>query len=198
MSANYTIKEYVKYDLGISGAQNDVDIDRLIRSVTAYINLQIFGKPNETLEAIERTQVFDIFEVPRSQHLFLNHPPIISIDSVSIADEELASTDYYLYSDVGKIVLKYKPVSRQIVTVVYTGGFLIDWDNLDDEEQHTLPWDIEELARSLIIQRWNTKAQGGSLKSESIGSWSRTFNTVNEQKGGYLDNILSVYRDVTI
>lgn len=198
MSANYTIKEYVKYDLGISGSQYDVDIDRFIRSATAYINLQIFGKPNETLEAMDRTEVHDILEVPRSNHIFLKHAPVNDIDSVSISTQELETDDYYLYSDEAKIVLKYRPIGRQIATIVYNAGYLIDWDNLDDEDLHNLPWDIEELARMLIIQRWNSRAQGGNLKSESIGSWSRTFATVNEQRGGYADNILSVYRDVTI
>lgn len=197
--SDYTLKEYLKYDLGISGSTYDADLDRFIRSVTAYINLQIFGKPGETLEASERTEVFDILEVPRKNHIYLAHKPIIEIDSVTLgSDETLTTDDYYSYPDEGKLILRETGVGRQILTVVYTGGYLIDWENVDDPTKHNLPWEIEELARILVIERWNNRSKGENLKSESIGSWSRTWKSVNEQQGGYIDNILIAFRDVAL
>lgn len=200
--ADYTIKEYIKYDLGISGTSQDVNIDRFIKSVTAYINLQIFGKPGQTLEATDYTEQFDVLEVPRNNHIFLTNKPVNVAEStpitITLGEDELTTDQYYLYRDKGKIILRAFCVGRQIVTVEYNAGYLIDWDNVDDAELHNLPWEIEELARILVIERWNNKSKGENLKSESIGSWSRTFMSVNEKTGGYVDNILAAYKDVAI
>lgn len=196
--ADYTLKEYVKYDLGISGNTQDANIDRYIKAVTAYINLQIFGKPGKTLEATDYTEKYDVLETPRNNHIYLEQKPVNSISLVKLREETLDSDQYYSYAEEGKIVLLAYTVGRQVVTVTYNAGYLIDWDNVDDAELHTLPWEIEELARIIVVERWNNKAKGENLKSENIGSWSRTFMSVNEKTGGYVDNILAAYRDVAI
>jgi hypothetical protein len=198
----YTIKEFVKYDLGISGTTYDAQLDIFIRSVTAYINLQIFGEPGLTLEATDYEEVHDILEVPRNNHIFLKHKPINIAEEtplvITLGSDVLSEDEYHLYQREGKIVLQTWVVGRKILTVEYNAGYLIDWDNLDDLDKHNLPWDLEELARILVIERWNSRSRGENIKSESIGSWSRTFKSVSEKTGGYTDNILVAYRDDAI
>lgn len=196
--ADYTDKTYIKEDLGITGTTKDDQIDRYIRSVTAYVNRLIFGKSGQTFEANDYDEYYDVLEVPRNNHIILDHKPVNSIASITVAGQVIDSDEYEIYSDEGKIILWSYTTGRKQVRVQYNAGYLIDWDNTDDIAQHNLPWELEELARMLVIERWNEKSGGGNVKSESIGSWSRTFFSANERMQGYLDDILSSYVDPVI
>lgn len=196
--ADYTLKDYVKEDLGITDTSNDTQIDRYIRSVTAYINRLIFGRSNKTLEATDYDEYYDILEVPRNNHIHLENKPVNSIASVIMAGDTLGTDDYETYLEEGKIILWSYTTGRKQLRVQYNAGYLIDWDNPDNTVLHTFPWELEELARMLVIERWNEKAGGGNVKSESIGAWSRTFFSANERMEGYLDDILQSYIDPVI
>lgn len=196
--ADYTLKDYVKEDLGISGTDKDDQIDRYIRSVTAYLNRLIFGKSGESFEAANYDEYYDILEVPRNNHIFLLHKPVNSITSIIVAGETLTTDEYEIYLDEGKIILWAYTTGRKQARVQYNAGYLIDWTDPTNEAVHTLPWEIEEMARMLVVERWNEKAGGGNVKSESIGSWSRTFFSANERMQGYFDDILSSYIDPVV
>lgn len=196
--ADYTTKEYIKADLGITGTDSDTQIDRYIKAVTAYINKMIFGESNQTLEAADYDEYYDILEVPRNNNIYLKHKPINSISTVTVAGHVLNSDEYELYEDQGKLILWSYTTGRKQLRVQYNAGYLIDFDNENNTALHTLPRELEELTRMLVVERWNERSGGGNLKSESIGSWTKTFFSANERMNGYLDSLFDSFKEVEL
>ena len=71
---------------------------------------------------------------PRGDTLYVRKYPIVSVTSLANEDTALASSDYYLYKDEGKIVLKAKTFTadHQTIDIVYVAGFGADADAVPD------------------------------------------------------------------
>lgn len=62
--------------------------------------------------------------------------------------------------------------------VTYKAGYKIDWKNYDDEELHTLPSDLTDLAERLVVKWYKRRESEGKLSEgfdSSQVSWSADF-----------------------
>lgn len=185
--AQYTSVANVKDDLGIVGTSKDALILRYIKSASIYIK----NKIGYELQADDYDEYYDVKETPRKKVVYTKHKPINSIDAITVNGGVLGIDDYELYED--HIYIYGVAVGKKQVQIEYNAGYLIDWDNVDDPLLHNLPDDIELATRLLVVEMYNTKSSGQMLKSETIGSWTRTFMTVNERDKGMIDDILNNY-----
>lgn len=190
--SHYTDKEYVKEDLGITGTSKDAIITRYIKAISKWIDSQI----GYSLEADDFDEYYDIKETPRKKIIYTKHKPINSITDIQVKETSLIADDYELYDD--HIYIYGVVVGRKSVRVQYNAGYLIDFDNVDNTNLHTLPEDIEMITRMLVVEMYNKKSGGASIKQETIGAWTRTYMTANEQEKNMINDILDLYQDVTL
>ena len=53
--------------------------------------------------------------------------------------------------------------------VTYTAGYLIDWENYQDPDKHTLPSDLSDLAERLVV-RWFKRREAEGKATEGFDS----------------------------
>lgn len=135
-------------------SSHDDRITDLINGVSWFFNSMCDRK----LKAQSLTEYYD---GPGGYLLYLNNPPIASLALYQDSERSwastslIASTDYALYEQTGRLVLTGDAFLRDIrvVKAVYTGGF------------STIPYDIEEAALELIAQRFHMADSKGEDKS---------------------------------
>lgn len=189
--AEYTDKTYVKDDLGIVGTSKDALITRYIKSVSKWIDNQI-GGVGFTLANDDYDEYYDIKEVPRKRIVFTKHRPINSITQIDVKENTIASDNYELYDNY--VYIYGIVVGRKAVRIQYNAGYKIDWDNVDDANLHNLPEDIEMITRTLVVEAYNKRAGGANIKQETIGAWTRSYFSENENQKNMINEVINLYK----
>jgi len=81
---------------------------------------------SSTNKRFEETEVTEIYDGDEKSVLFLRHYPVISISSLTINTTSKDSDSYYLYNEIGKIVLKNNalfPEGKRNIKIIYKWGF---------------------------------------------------------------------------
>ncbi len=60
-------------------------------------------------------------------------------------------------------IIETSGMLEKYLRVSYTAGYLIDWENEDDEESHTLPSDLTDLAERMVVKWYKRREAEGKL-----------------------------------
>lgn len=64
-------------------------------------------------------------------------------------------------------IIETNGMLEKFLKVSYSAGYLIDWENYDDEESHTLPSDITDLAERMVV-KWYKRREAEGKMSEGF------------------------------
>ncbi len=154
-------KEDAKVHCKINSTTFDDTIVRIINSVSVMFN-------NYTRRGLLSRTNTEYYDGDGGNVLFLDNYPVTAMTTLHIDPDRvygstslIASTDYVLYSDKGKIVIPYQifPEAPQSVKVVYVAGYALA----------TLPGDLKIAALDQIkfqFDRWNNNRE--SIASVAI------------------------------
>lgn len=101
--------------------------------------------------------------------LLLLLSPIVSVEMVSIQDEEIDPEELIIDKNAGVLTLKrgvWPECDRSNITVAYTGGWLTPAQAMDSVLERDLPHDIEEAC--LIIAANRLQARGQPLDAQIL------------------------------
>jgi hypothetical protein len=171
-----TTKDRIKDRLGITGANFDTLIDRLISAMTDFIE----GECNRRFK--ETTYTNEIYSVygENPKYIFLKQAPVSSLTSLQYRAGTPSNPnwtnfivdDYELLED-GKsgIVRIYNlPTGINVVRATYTAGYKIDFANAGSQA-HTLPFDISDLCERLVVKEFKKRdAEGKASESFEGGT----------------------------
>lgn len=71
--------------------------------------------------------------------------------------------------------------------VTYTAGYLIDWENYDDAESHTLPSDLTDLAERIVVKWYKRKEAEGKLSEGFDGAQIAWRDDINKDDQAVID-----------
>lgn len=183
-----TTLQKTKDYLGITGtdATRDAVIEGLINSVTDWIESQIGRRLKET------THTNELYD-GGGNRLFLKNYPASSVSSVQYKQgslsnptwQDFSADDWQLLSKRGEIYFPAgMPEGVENIRVSYTAGYKIDFANETNTALHTLPFDIELLAKQLVAKAYNQRKADGksneSVEGSSIG-WDRQISEEQKQ-----------------
>jgi len=175
----------------VIGTSGDADFDNtvtdLINSVSWFLNSECDRK----LSAQSLTEIYD--GPADGRLLYLRNPPVASLtlsqdsERTFAAASDIASTDYVLYTETGRLVLVGTSFFWDIGTIqaVYTGGF------------STIPYDLQETALELIAQRYRastahsenkdniTNDAGSETYYREMSPWNLSVIAHYRRKGGF-------------
>ena len=195
--ADLTTKAKVKAFLGISGTTHDTLLDELIKNASASIERFC----NRNFTSASYTEYFDT--IAGDSKLFVKNYPVSALTSVqyrggtwgAITWLDLNVNDYLL-NENGKVSFAfYLPESEKYIKIVYTGGYLIDFDNESDPLQHTLPADLTQIATEIVAQIFNQRTSVG-IANESTEGQSITYKDTDVTKQ-YNSRLMS-FRSINI
>ena len=194
--SDLTTKAKVKAQLGISDTTYDDYLDELITNISALVETYC----NRNFTQASYTEYFDTNKGDKK--LFLRNLPVSSLSSVSYKTGNFGnpvyvafnSNDYLLKDSQTLVFAGSLPDSEQFVKVVYTGGYLIDFDT-EGSATHTLPNDLELAVTELVALNFQQRQSEGVL-SETTEGQSVTFS--NTKFTDKLKNKLSAYRNINI
>lgn len=150
----------VKAELGITGTDQDDRLGALIDQYSAVI-VAWCGRPF-ALETVRET----IYEPRQVDALMLQRFPVVSVASVEI-DGALIAPEGYAVDRIGGIVHRRSPTRcgpfwpRGETVIEYQAGYI-----LPDDEDRTLPHDIERAAIMLVKSAHFATARDPALRSE--------------------------------
>jgi hypothetical protein len=135
-------------------------------------------------ESLIQHSITEIKDGDNSSKIKLLHYPVNSVTSVTVDDNVIAVSDYYLYDEEGTIILKNGVVSNpddyQNITVVYNAGY-------DDKSK--IPENIKELALLLTEEIIAAKTAGTQSFTETDKWGIEDFNieksTSDSESKGY-------------
>ena len=167
----------VKDRLGITVSTNDAEILRLINAVTDLIEGETgrrFMYGTVTSEVHEIRGVNDMIPIKQA--------PINTITSIEYStgigsNRTWVTLDTSLYEKMGDgksgLIKVWGGLGRGInaVRVTYTGGYKIAWSAAGDNNTHTLPADLTDLAERLVTKYWKRREAEGK-SSEGIANAS--------------------------
>jgi len=183
--------ERMKKRLTITGTDFDVLLERLIMAITDELESRCnrkFGR------AIYTNEVYSNYN-HGAKMLSLNQTPVISIASLSYragtpstpAWTAFGTDDYELSGD-GKsgLVRIYGnvPGGTNVLRATYTAGYLINFDDPTDTAEHTLPFDLTDLAERLIVKRFKRReAEGKGTETFEGGTvvWEELINAADRE-----------------
>lgn len=161
-STRLTTLDAVKADLGLSGSASDEAlgalIDQFSDAIAAWCG-RTFGAAT-VRETLEITRLCD------RQSILLERWPVIAISSVTVTGIALTAPDYLL--DPAKGEIRYRstdgrfwlwPVGDTVIT--YSTGYA-----LPDDDDRTLPHDIERAAILMVRSAWTSMGRDPALRSE--------------------------------
>ena len=116
--------------------------------LTDLINQASWFLNGETRRELKTRTQTEYYDGPGGNELYLNQKPITGVtlyqdsDRTYAADTEIASTDFIIYEDEGKLYLTGTTFlnDRLTVKVVYTGGYVV------------IPHDLQRACRELVAQ----------------------------------------------
>jgi len=156
----------VKDYLGITTSDEDDQLEVLITAVSDFIK-------NETGREIVETEYKEKIDGNRNEAIVLTQYPVISVEKLTVDDEEI--TDYYLYKENAVIKREaifddwdehrsyYFPEGKQNIVVEYTAGY------------EDVPLDIQKAVWDIIQSTRKSKKYAG-LSKYAIGDESMTFS----------------------
>ena len=167
-TSDLTTLSDLKAYLGIDNSDSDTELETLIKSVSAFIQ-------NETDQQIVETEYKEYIDGEYTESIVLSQKPIISVESLTIDDEE--ETDYYLYKKSGIIKRKsvgfniwpddnpkYRfPEGKQNIVIEYTAGY------------SEIPYDLQKAVWDIIKSARERKDYAG-LSKYTIGDESITWS----------------------
>jgi len=129
----------------VSGTINDATYDEMLNDLINQASWFLNAETGRELKSRSQTEYYDGHG---GYELYLNHPPISGVtlnqdsDRTYASTTEIASTDYVVYEDEGKLWLTGTSFlfDRQVIKVVYTGGY------------STIPYDLQRACRELVAQ----------------------------------------------
>lgn len=161
-----TTKERVKNRLSISTTDLDTVIDGMIYGITDTIE-RITGR---RFKQATYTNV-EITTKPLQDKIFLPNAPVSTVTSFQYnagtpsnpSWQDFDADSYLLDTEVDAIrmINQTLPVGVNAVRVTYTGGYLIDFDNWNDDASHTLPYDLTDLAERLVSKVFSKRKEEG-------------------------------------
>lgn len=161
-STRLTTLDAVKADLGLSGSANDdalgALIDQFSDAIAAWCG-RTFGAAT-----VRETQ--DISRLCDRRSILLERWPVIAVTSITVAGDALASDAYVLDAAKGELLHRGEstrftlwPVGETIV--VYSTGYA-----LPDDDDRTLPHDIERACILMVRSAWTSMGRDPALRSE--------------------------------
>jgi len=185
-----TTKERVKAKLEITASNQDTTIDRLIASVTDFIESKCnrrFLRTTYTQEIYDGTNV----DGTPKQSLILNNGPLVSISQFQYRTGLKSSPvwvdfvvdDYQEIKRLGVITLTL-PSGFENIRISYTAGYLIDFTNEFDSALHTLPHELTDLAERLVIRFFKKReSEGRSIETfqGSTTTWKEFLETLDNE-----------------
>ncbi len=198
-----TTLQRIKDRIGITNANFDSLLIRLINSITDYIENQCGGRrfARQTIT----NELYSVYQ-HKQEYLVLKQAPVIILSSfqfsVSIPPtsgktwQNFLASQFELVED-GKsgLIRVYGGLYKgtNIIRVTYDAGYLIDWANAGNTT-HTLPADLTDLCERLVIKIFKRRESEGK-KQEGINqsqiSWSDKLNQEDE-------DVINRYRRVPI
>lgn len=179
-----TTKARVKDLIGISNTNFDSVFDRLINSVTDFIEGYCSRRFKETTYTNE---VYSI-ENHNEEYLILKQSPVTSLTkleySVGLPSSkgwtEYAADDYEVMNDGKNGMIRvhgglYKGTNTARAT--YVAGYKINWTNAGDSSTHTLPADLTSIAERMVIKLFKRREAEGKDSEGFNGStvsWLKT------------------------
>ena len=124
-------------------------------------------------------------------HIFVNHPPIVSVTTVTWDETELSvdDEDYYVYDNYIHIITAATALERrfplartpQIVEVVYVGGY----SDSGEGTHIAIPAELKEIVLEIAV-RWLLKIDeqyrlNKNASKVSIGKYTASFTSALEQ-----------------
>lgn len=192
--------------LNISGAGSDADIEQAVDQISMAIEVYL-GRHLE-----EATYTDEVHVGHGRQLIQVKQRPIISITTIKENDVAIASTDYSIWSkDAGQI---YKAggwgggryVTAGIETdehpfavkgnwkVTYVAGWKVP--NAPGGSGDPLPKDLELACLLWLKEDYRPREAG--VKSETIGSFSRTYELGSAGMPAKVEALLAPYREVLV
>lgn len=167
----------VKDRLGITVSTNDAELLRIINGVTDLLEGETgrrFLRATVTNEVHEIRGVSDMVPVKQA--------PLESITSVEYStgigsNRTWVTLDTSLYEIMGDgksgLIKVWGGLGRGInaVRVTYVGGYKIAWAAAGDNNTHTLPADLTDLAERIVTKYWKRREAEGK-SSEGIANAS--------------------------
>lgn len=171
-----TTKERIKARLGITVTGFDTVLDRLIYSMTDFLE----GKcERRFLKTVYTQEIYDgSYATGQARKvLTLRNAPLISIEAFqyrtgakSNPDWVDFQTDQYQERYDTATIFGYMPLGFQNIRISYTAGYLFDWTNENDPSKHTLPYDITDLCERLVIRLFKKRESEGRSNESVQGS----------------------------
>jgi hypothetical protein len=159
-SKDLTVKATVKTELGITGTDNDAQIDTNIHQASALIA----GHVGRDLAEDQRTDHFRIDGRDAIDVLRLSHWPVSSIDAITEAGIALDEYDYELDILTGRM-WRLDAAGDRIewtagkITVQHTSGYAL---------LTNLPHDLERACIEQVKAVFSGRQRDPTLKSESV------------------------------
>lgn len=161
-STRLTTLAAVKADLGLSGSANDSALEALIDQFSDAIGAwcgRTFGAAT-VRETLEITRLCD------RRSILLEQWPVMAISSITVAGEALATDAYVLDAAKGELLYRGEatrftlwPAGETIA--VYSTGYA-----LPDDDDRTLPHDIERACILMVRSAWTSMGRDPALRSE--------------------------------
>lgn len=168
--------ERVKTRLSLDNANNDTLIERLIMGVTDHLESlcnRRFGEATYTNEIYSiASNAMDMLALKQTPVTVLTSLQYRAGTPTTPAWTSYLSDDYELVND-GKsgLVRVYGGIYRGSNTIraTYTAGYKIDFANATNPANHTLPFDLSDLAERLITKRLKKRDHEGKLNESFDG-----------------------------
>ena len=164
----------VKDRLTITSANHDTEFERLINSVTDFIESQTNRRFLETTH----TEIHS-FGYAGPDMIFLKQFPVQSVTSVKwrqgLFDNPnyslVPTTDWVLRNDGLEGIIKVERgwlyEGENVAQVVYLAGYKINFANAGDNSTHTLPADLTDLCERLVVRIFKRRENEGKDSTTS-------------------------------
>ncbi len=197
-----TTKERVKARIEMTATALDTVIDTWVATATDFIEHACGGRRfKETTYTNELYDGSDLVSNPtRKQFLILRNTPVSTVTKIEYKTGLNSSPSWVEYSvndyDVmpNGVIKISLPDGYQNVRVTYTAGYKIDFANQYNTANHTLPFDLSNLAEKMVIKLLK--------KRESEGKSQETLRDSTINWGSFIDSedqvVINNYRRIYI
>lgn len=177
-----TSKARVKSRIGITVADHDDVIDRMINGVSSMIESYC----NRSFKRATISNEVHSINARGMDMLMLKQAPVISLTSVQYragspgtpAWTSYGADDVEISGDGSSgLVRMYGsfPYGTNTVRASYVAGYLIDFTDIDDPVKHTLPADLSEICEQIVVKYFKRREHEGKL-TESFNGGSIAYD----------------------